>query len=188
MDDTSLADLEEARAILAAQLKGETIDQSQMDENVLNAMSLIAQGYQSDSEEEGEVDHDSLKHSFIETKIHELATKSRSKSGSEQASQHGEVVDLTQSPSRDKKRKFKEKKRSRSRDRTRHRSKSNERARRERQEAERREREKEERKERQERLERQERREQELRERRLREARERQEREVKRRRTPSPFR
>ncbi len=79
LDDNPLEDLEQARAILAAQLDGkqvETVTENAGD-HVMNAMTLIAQGYQSDSEEEGEIEHDDLKQTYIESKIRELAEQQR---------------------------------------------------------------------------------------------------------------
>ena len=40
--------------------------------HLVNAMSLIAQGYLSESEEEGEIEHDTLKQSFIATKMKQI--------------------------------------------------------------------------------------------------------------------
>ena len=51
-EDEELARLEEARAQLQAQLNGSTDDGT-----AIKAISLIAQGYGSESEEEGEVEH-----------------------------------------------------------------------------------------------------------------------------------
>ena len=129
-----MADLEEARAILAAKLKGEQVevDPEALDEHVVNAMSLIAQGYQSDSEEEGELDHENLKDSYIETKLKEFAEKAvKLKSGSEGVpSQNEDTQDVPSKP-KEKKRRFKEKKdkRSKSKEREREREKERERRR-----------------------------------------------------------
>ena len=46
-----------------------------VDENMVNSMLLIAQGYQSDSEEDGEIDTESRKQSFIDCRIKEFVQK-----------------------------------------------------------------------------------------------------------------
>lgn len=63
-------DLEKARAILEAKLAGREVDAlASANPDVVTAMTLIADGYHSESEEDGEIDHDELKQSYIETKI-----------------------------------------------------------------------------------------------------------------------
>ena len=68
-DSLALENLEEARAVLEAQLNGQSVE---VDDSMVNAMSLIAQGYQSESEEEGEIEHEALKQNFIETQVKQL--------------------------------------------------------------------------------------------------------------------
>jgi len=66
-------DLEEARAVLEAKLAGRDVEiREKLNPNLVNAMSQIAQGYMTESEEEGEIEHDSLKQVYIETKIKEI--------------------------------------------------------------------------------------------------------------------
>ena len=73
LENTELADLEQARALLAAQLDGRAVEApAGLNENVISAMSLIAQGYQSESEEEGEVDHSEIKQTYIESGLEKI--------------------------------------------------------------------------------------------------------------------
>ena len=66
----------------------------QVTDSVINAMSLIAGEYQSDSEEEGEVDHDDLKQTFIDEKIKELAEQAEKKRPSAASSEAGDDVQI----------------------------------------------------------------------------------------------
>lgn len=65
-----------------------------LSKRVVNAMSLIAQGYQSESEEEGEIEHETRKQTFIETKIKEIAAEIviSSRSGSENGGEKDVIV------------------------------------------------------------------------------------------------
>lgn len=103
LEDTNLADLEQARAILAAQLDGQQVEpHSTLDENVISAMSLIAQGYQSESEEEGEVDHEDIKQTYIESglnQIQEMITLTKDSSAA--SSEHSVVIEAIDKPDDD---------------------------------------------------------------------------------------
>jgi len=71
-----LQDLEEARAILEAKLSGRDVSATtRINADVVSAMTLIADGYNSESEEDGEIEHDQLKQAFIETKIKEIVAE-----------------------------------------------------------------------------------------------------------------
>ena len=95
LDANPLEDLETARAILEAKLVGKPMQpDEQVAESVVNAMSLIAGEYQSDSEEEGEVDHDDLKQTFIDEKIKELAEQTEKKKPSSASSETGDDVQI----------------------------------------------------------------------------------------------
>ena len=73
LEDHNFDELEQAKEILQARIDGTAgEDFESQDERVLNAMSLIAEGYQSESEEEGEVDHIDHKKSIIEAKFKEI--------------------------------------------------------------------------------------------------------------------
>ena len=90
-----MEDLETARAILEAKLVGKAVQpDEQVADSVINAMSLIAGEYQSDSEEEGEVDHDDLKQTFIDEKIKELAEQVEKKKSSSATSDAGDDVQI----------------------------------------------------------------------------------------------
>ena len=76
LDDTDIEELERARAILTAKLSGQEVTPPPgMNEPLVSAMSLIAQGYMSESEEEGELDHQQVKDTYIEVKLREFAEK-----------------------------------------------------------------------------------------------------------------
>ncbi|CAH1780416.1 unnamed protein product [Owenia fusiformis] len=90
LDESDMAALETAKAILKAQLEGKQV---QGDAEVINAMSIIAQGYKSESEEEGEIEHDSLRDKFLEEGINSFATKRKEDSKSQS---EGEIVDISE--------------------------------------------------------------------------------------------
>jgi hypothetical protein len=82
-------ELEEAREILAARLAdgGTRRERTSSNQNpIIDAMSLIAHGYESESEEDGEIEHGSLKKAYIETKLRAAAVE-LSQSGN--SSEHG---------------------------------------------------------------------------------------------------
>jgi hypothetical protein len=71
-------ELEEAREILAARLAhGDTRRErtSSSQNPIIDAMSLIAHGYESESEEDGEIEHSALKKAYIETKLRAAAVE-----------------------------------------------------------------------------------------------------------------
>ena len=95
LDPSSVLALEEARAILEAKLASqEGISAETIEEKVVNAMSLIAEDYQSESEEEGElIDRQARLRAIIDDKVNEISSTipEESMSGSEL----GEIIEIS---------------------------------------------------------------------------------------------
>ena len=90
LDDNSLNALEEARAILQAKIAGQMPNSKDTaDEKVVNAMSLIAEGYQTESEEEGEIEHEDRK------KEHQVNTLQEEEIIVQSGSELGEIIEIS---------------------------------------------------------------------------------------------
>ena len=135
LESSSLQELEKARAILSARLEGREMDSNcKVDEKVASAISMIAQGYQTESDEEGEVDHEQdpiPEQSIPEPEVCDLVSDSNNDVDTPQSNDGAELyvpedtvlpTELRRSSHRSSSghKKGKRKKRSRSRERKKH--------------------------------------------------------------------